>query len=83
MFTQEFKFSLKKLKFWKGRIGRGMGKSLSRRKKKQNQILGHALFGKSVAIRMQALILLTQNETVDGGWLLETTLNYENLTVKQ
>lgn len=60
-----------------------MGKSLSIRKKRQNQILRHALFDKSVTKRMQALVLLTQSEAIDGGWLLETTLNYENLTVKE
>lgn len=58
-----------------------MGKSVSGRKK-QAQILRHALFGKSVSVRMQALLLLAQGEAIDGGWLLEAALKFENLSVK-
>lgn len=32
---------------------------------------------------MQALLLLAQCEMIDGGWLLEAALKYENLSVKQ
>lgn len=60
-----------------------MGKVLSGHRKKQIEILRHALFGKSAGIRMQALLLLTQCETIEGGWLLEAALKYENLSVKQ
>ncbi len=49
---------------------------------KQIQILRSALFGKSVKIRMQALLLLAQDQTNDGGWLLETALKFEKLTLK-
>ncbi len=59
-----------------------MNKSGSGRKK-QIQILRHAVFGKSVNIRMQALLLLSQGEAIDGGWLLETVLKFEVLSVKQ
>lgn len=58
-----------------------MDKSGSDRKK-QTQILRHALFSKSVCIQMQALLLLAQCETIDGGWLLETVLKFENLSAK-
>lgn len=51
-------------------------------KEKQAQILRRALFGKSVGIRMQALLLLAQVEAVEGGWLLEVALKFENLSVK-
>jgi hypothetical protein len=63
-------------------LGRRMGRTLSRQKKMRDQLLSHALFGKSSVIRMQALLLLTQNEIIEGGWLLETALKYENLSVK-
>jgi len=56
-----------------------LGKSGSDRKK-QTQILRCALFGQSVSIRMQALLLLAQGEVIDGGWLLETVLKFENLS---
>ncbi len=59
-----------------------MGRALSGQQKKQDQLLRHALFGKSVGIRMQALLLLIQSETIEGGWLIETALKYENLSVK-
>ena len=55
---------------------------LSYRKKKQSQLLGRAIFGKSAPVRMQALLLLTQSETTEGGWLLETALKYGRLSVK-
>lgn len=50
---------------------------------KQVQILKHAIFGKSIKIRMQALLLLAQEEVNSGGWLLETTLRFENLSTKK
>jgi len=59
-----------------------MSKLLSYRRKKQTQLLRRAIFGKSVSLRMQALLLLTQSETIEGGWLLETALKYERLSVK-
>lgn len=31
---------------------------------------------------MQALLLLIRNETIEGGWILETILKYGNLSVK-
>lgn len=64
-------------------VNRLMGKVLSGPKKKQIEILRHALFGKSTGVRMQALLLLAQCEMIDGGWLLEAALKYENLSVKQ
>lgn len=64
-------------------VNRLMGKVLSGPKKKQIEILRHALFGKSTGVRMQALLLLTQCEMIDGGWLLEAALKYENLSEKQ
>lgn len=62
-------------------VNRLRGKVLSGPKKKQIEILRHALFGKSAGVRMQALLLLTQCEIIDGGWLLEAALKYENLSV--
>lgn len=44
----------------------------------QNQLIRRALFGKSVKIRMRALLLLAHGEAKEGGWLLETTLKFEN-----
>lgn len=64
-------------------VNRLMGKVLSGPKKIQIEILRHALFGKSTGVRMQALLLLAQCEMIDGGWLLEAALKYENLSVKQ
>lgn len=48
----------------------------------QEQIIKHALFGRSVKIRMQALLLIAQEEVNNGGWLLETILKFENLSTK-
>lgn len=57
-------------------IAEQMGNSRSDRKK-QTQILRHALFGKTVGIRMQALLLLAKGENNEGGWLLEIVLKHE------
>lgn len=59
-----------------------MSKLSSCRKKKQTQLLRRAIFGKSAPMRMQALLLLMQSETIEGGWLLETALKYQRLSVK-
>lgn len=59
-----------------------MGRAFSGLRSKKDHLVRHALFGKSVGIRMQALLILTQNENIEGGWLLETVLKYENLSVK-
>lgn len=60
-----------------------MSNTISINKKKQIQVLKRALFGKSVGKRMQALLILAQAENSDGGWLLETVLKFEKLSVKR
>lgn len=45
----------------------------------QNQLIRRAFFGKSVKIRMRALLLLAKDETKNGGWLLETALKFANV----
>lgn len=55
-----------------------MRKALSSKKKRQ--LLKHALFGKSLQVRMEALVLLTRSETDENGWLLETALKHENIS---
>lgn len=48
----------------------------------QNRLIKRALFGKTVKIRMRALLLLAHGEAKDGGWLLESALKFENLFSK-